>query len=129
MQRCHIIFIAKYYNSFGREKNVYPKRYYLGQALNIALTFLAPLCFVIFKLLGIMVEFMIAVSTETNRVDVIKNSQVSCTKLGTQVCDPDSIFFIDVFDVDFRKTRLQDQLWRRLNNQSLKVRKRETFPP
>ena len=89
MQRCHIIFIAKHYNSFGREKNVYNKRFYLAQALNIALIFLAPLCFVIFKLLGIMVEFMIAVSTETNRVDVIKNSQVSRKKMGAKVCDPD----------------------------------------
>ena len=77
VQRCQIIFIAKHYNSFGRQKNVYTKRYYLGLALNIALIFLAQLCFVIFKLL---VEFMIAVSTETNRIDVIQNSQVRLKK-------------------------------------------------
>ena len=77
VQRCRIIFIAKHYNSFGRQKNVYTKRYYLGLALNIALIFLAQLCFVIFKLL---VEFMIVVSTETNRIDVIQNSQVRLKK-------------------------------------------------
>lgn len=49
----------------------------MGEVFNIVLIFLAPLSFVIFKLLGIMVDFMIAVSTETNRVDVLENTQVN----------------------------------------------------
>ena len=73
--------MAKHYNSFGRERKVNSKSFYLGEALNIILIFLAPLCFVLFKLLGIMVDFMIAVSTETNRVDVLENTQVS-SKVG-----------------------------------------------
>ena len=104
VQRCHIIYIAKHYNSFGREQKVHTKRYYVGQAFNIVLIFLAPLCFVIFKLLGIMVDFMIAVSTETNRVDVLENTQVS-TKISENFSP-----------LNFRKMLPQKLLWRLLNN-------------
>ena len=46
-------------------------------------------------------------------------------KWGTQVCDPDWKFCIDLL-FDLRKPPLQNQLWRRLNNQSLKVCERES---
>ena len=43
VQRCHILYMVKYYNSFARERALHKTRYYATAVLEIFLIFLAPL--------------------------------------------------------------------------------------